>query len=189
MKMNFLVLFFLMFSCRSNKKILHVSDDHQEVMRHLRSGYSFDDSFRSKWRYKSDLNKDFRAEFFHEGKFGDQYHFIGASESMGATGDYMDREDLVEQAKLRALIKLLETVTNNLELQKKVNSTHRSNHLSKTLKTSVTLRGIKKWSLNFDEYQCIVNKVPMADLKYHFKRECRVILKVPEATFNNSLKN
>lgn len=150
------------------------------LSRHLKEKYVYDESFGGKWEYHSELNKSFQPEFTDESNREGQLIFIGASESYSfKSRGSMDRKKLINEAKQRALIKLYAKVTNNVHIR----TLTRGDYMHRQVRAEARVRGIKGWSLHFNEYQCIVTKVPMPDLKYDYKRECRVIIKVPENSF------
>jgi len=101
----------------------------------------------------------------------------------------MDRKLLIHEAKNRALIKVFEKATDTVKVTTKVSQTNKRARVSGFVEARVQLRDIKGWVLTFDEYQCVVKKIPHPDLKYHFKRECKVILKIPESAFATGWAN
>jgi hypothetical protein len=165
-------------SCASQKKPDY-SSDRRKVAKHLHTKKIYDDSFSGSWEYHSELNREFREIFSFEGEQGDFIYIVGASESYSFNGYEMDRERLIEEAKQRALYKLYAMGVNQIKISQTLKSNQNRLALLTTVEESMTLKGVKGWSLNYDEYQCIVNKVPMPDLDFHHKRECKVRLKIP----------
>ena len=70
-----------------------------------------------------------------------------------------------------------------MTVTKKIHEHRAGLHLSEFVVTRTRLLGVKGRALHYDEYQCVVKKVPHPTLQYQYKRECRVVLKIPASAF------
>ncbi len=179
-----LLLILICLSCGSQQ--IDRNEDYKKVKKFLKNPSSFDPSTSKQSLYDGELNQSFRNDFLSDRRVDDLFYFIGASVSSSFENKSMDQSDLLQEANTRALIKVLQRATSDVKVFSMLASYNGRHKKSAYLQASVTLKGIKYGDLTYDEYQCVVKKVPHPDLSFHYKRECRVVLKIPTSVFATS---